>query len=47
VSAELTLIYTQSIVENILIDLEGQGLIQHNRKARKYIAVPGLWQRSS
>jgi hypothetical protein len=38
---------TQSIVENILIDLKEQGLIYHNRKARKYIAVPGLWQGSS
>jgi ATP-dependent DNA helicase RecQ len=36
--------YTQSIVENILIDLEGQGLIQHNRKARNYIVVQSLWQ---
>src|SRR6266436_306197 len=35
--------YTQSIVENILIDLEGQGLIQHNRKARNYIVAQSLW----
>jgi ATP-dependent DNA helicase RecQ len=36
--------YTQSVVQNVLADLEEQRLIERNLKERTYTAVPRLWQ---
>jgi ATP-dependent DNA helicase RecQ len=36
--------YAQSVVQNVLADLEERHLIERNLKKRTYSSVPGLWQ---